>query len=88
MIIRYFFVPETRGLSLEQIDLLYRESSSAYLSFFMFLTLWLIALGILSFFTVIKSVSYNRRVRAENLHVASHVEDVVRTFLLKYALPQ
>ena len=27
---RYFFVPETRGLSLEQIDRMYRESSSMF----------------------------------------------------------
>jgi hypothetical protein len=27
---RYFFVPETRGLSLEQIDRMYRESSGMF----------------------------------------------------------
>jgi hypothetical protein len=30
----YFFIPETRGLSLEQIDLLYKESSSKHCQYY------------------------------------------------------
>ncbi|KAF8165953.1 monosaccharide importer [Crassisporium funariophilum] len=51
-IFTYFFIPETRGLSLEQIDLLYRESSTGLNQF--------------NFPPVVGSEQYRRHILADN----------------------
>ena len=66
---RYFFVPETRGLSLEQIDRMYRESSSMFWVLF-----WVLSFSDLVFLAsiVVASEAFNRKLLKlkENKEVA------------------
>lgn len=67
---RYFFIPETKGLTLEQIDLLYRESSGNVL-FLFFLFFPIVCLFPNTFLfcfliAVIGSEAYRRKMVEQN----------------------
>ena len=68
-LLSYFFVPETRGLSLEQIDRMYRESSSMFWVLF-----WVLSFSDLVFLAsiVVASEAFNRKLLKlkENKEVA------------------